>query len=154
MGKPYVSRLVYKFSGVIDFAGLGGELINVEDDRGRLPADWAFEKGDIPALKLLLDHDASVNEFRMLGQIYAGRYSIKSDVVECLRIILEARPSLKLDGADASSLFSQAARHGNYALIRLLLQRQKLFGGASLVSSRALQKIVDSGEVEMVEPIL
>jgi ankyrin repeat protein len=150
-----ISRVLYMLSKHVDLTEVGfGNFMDVEDDCGRRPLDWALAEGNAGVLTRLLNQGANVNEFRMLGKLHDGRYSLNFDVVECFKLVLDARPSLKLDGADASTLFSQAVHHKNFALIRLLLRRESQFEGAAFVSYRALLSIVQSGETDLIEPIL
>jgi hypothetical protein len=150
-----ISRTLYMLSKHANLTDVGfTNMIDFEDDRGKRPLDWALDEGNVRVLKSLLSQGASINGFRMLEKAHADRYSLNSSVVECLRVILDTRPALQLDGADASALFSQAAHYKNYGLIRLLLRREAQLEGASFVSYRALLKIVEDGETDLVEPIL
>jgi ankyrin repeat protein len=152
---PDISRALYMLSKHANLTDVGfTNMIDVEDDRGKRPLDWALDEGNVRVLRSLLGQGASINDFRMLEKAHADRYSLNSGVVECLRVILDARPALQLDGADASALFSQAAHYENYGLIRLLLRREAQLEGASFISYRALLKVVENGEMDLVELIL
>ncbi|MFD0710903.1 ankyrin repeat domain-containing protein [Paenibacillus sp. GCM10027626] len=134
------------------------ELVHTLNNDGLHLLGYAAHFGQIEAVKLLLDHDADVNELSQSKVSYIPSNTAlhaaiagKRDI-EVIRLLLERGANTNLYDSNGHTCLHTAAYHNsNEAIIRLLLEHGAELNGRSGGGETALAVALEQGNECIVE---
>jgi serine/threonine-protein phosphatase 6 regulatory ankyrin repeat subunit B len=98
------------------------EQVNVRDYKGRIPLHWAATRGDIPAVRLLLDNGADVN-LQDEGKATPLILAASSGSVRTIELLLLAGANVQLKDIRGGTALHYVSRHQkDIEPVKLLLQ--------------------------------